>query len=74
MLVVTGGWHRRPYAAAPCRNAAARAAMETARRALDEPGLAPGEPAWAEHERLRLDDEEAQSPQTCLALREAPCP
>jgi len=74
MLVSTGAQHRRSCPGAACCSTAARTAMEAARRALDEPGLPPGDSAWAEHERLRVDDEQAQSPQACLVLREAPCP
>jgi hypothetical protein len=52
-----------------CRNAAARTAMEAARRALDEPGIEPGDDAWAEHEQQRLDSGDTNAAQRELPLR-----
>lgn len=72
MRMATGGAsgrpHRRYYRAA-CQRQACRVAMEVARRALDEPGIVPGDDAWAEHERLRIEDEERATKQGQLALR-----
>ena len=72
MRMPTGGASGSAYRAirhCAGRSASAREAMEVARRALDEPGLAPGDDAWAEHEALRLEDETANCAQRQLPLR-----
>jgi len=72
MRMTTGGASGKPYRAYrhdACRSPAARSAMEAARRALDEPGIAPGDDAWAQHEQHRIESVEANVAQQELPLR-----
>jgi len=73
--MTTGGVSSRAHRASrhgACHQAAARSAMEAARRALDEPGLLPGDEAWAEHEQLRLRDSAVDAAQGELPFEAAP--